>query len=127
MLQTICLPEFETKPGANCFTTGINKESKVVDAVALNLFSDSYCLEHSDYNFFEVSLNENQLCAGIPSNTDLILPYNGEHEEDYGGPLICLAFDGRPIFTGVSSSNSLSTKHGQPGLIFQSLKKYFMR
>ena len=28
MLQTICLPEFETKPGANCFTTGINKESK---------------------------------------------------------------------------------------------------
>ena len=111
------MPEFETQPGANCFTTGISRDSKKVDAIALNLFNDSYCLEHGDYNFFETALNENQLCAGIPSNTEFIAPYNGEHEEDYGGPLICLESGGRPIFTGVSSSNSLSTKHGQPGLI----------
>lgn len=118
VLQKICLPDFELQGGSSCFTTGIRRESKVIDAVSLNLFNETFCLEHSDYNYFGVSLNENQLCAGIPSNAELIAPFNGEHEEDYGGPLICLAPDRSLFLTGVSSSNSLSTKDGHPGMIF---------
>ena len=118
LLRTICLPDFESQDGSSCFTTGISRESKVIDAVSLNLFNETFCLEHSDYNYFGVSLNENQLCAGIPSNSEFIAPFNGEHEEDYGGPLICLSSDQSPFLTGVSSSNSLSTQHGHPGTIF---------
>ena len=112
------MPHFESQDGSSCFTTGISRESKVIDAVSLNLFNETFCLEHSDYNYFGVSLNENQLCAGIPSNSEFIAPFNGEHEEDYGGPLICLSSDQSPFLTGVSSSNSLSTQHGHPGTIF---------
>ena len=66
----------------------------------------------------DVSLNENQLCAGLPSATNLTLPFSGEYEEDFGGPLICLEKSTQqPIFTGVASSNSLSTKVGHPGMI----------
>ena len=56
-------------------------------------------------------MNENQLCAGIPSNTDFIVPFNGKYEQDFGGPLICIdPTTKQPIFTGVTSANSLSTK-----------------
>ena len=66
----------------------------------------------------DVALNENQLCAGLPSATSLTLPFTGKYEEDFGGPLICLEKTTKtPIFTGVASSNSLSTKIGHPGLI----------
>ena len=74
--------------------------------------------DHSHYNFMDVSLNENQLCAGLPSTTNLTLPFTGKYEEDFGGPLICLEKSTqKPIFTGVASSNSLSTKIGHPGMI----------
>ena len=74
--------------------------------------------DHSHYNFMDVSLNENQLCAGLPSTTNLTLPFTGEYEEDFGGPLICLEkTTQKPIFTGIASSNSLSTKSGYPGKI----------
>ena len=117
-LRTICLPEKETFPGSSCFTSGINRNSKIIDAVALNLFNHTFCDEHSSYNNFGTTLNENQLCAGIPSNTNFIAAFNGEYEQDFGGPLICLdATNKQPIFTGVASSNSLSTMIGQPGSI----------
>ena len=117
LLRTICLPEEEPESGSKCFTSGINRDSKVIDAVQLNLFSHTYCDDHSTYNAFGTSLNENQLCAGLPSNTDLIAPFNGQYEEDFGGPLICLDEEKqKPIFTGITSSNSLSTKSGQPGI-----------
>ena len=117
-LRTICLPEKESSPGSSCFTSGINRNSKIIDAVALNLFNHTFCDEHSSYNNFGTTLNENQLCAGIPSNTNFIAAFNGEYEQDFGGPLICLdATNKQPIFTGVASSNSLSTMIGQPGSI----------
>ena len=117
-LRTICLPEKESRPGSSCFTSGINRNSKFIDAVALNLFNHTFCDEHSSYNNFGTTLNENQLCAGIPSNKDFIAPFNGKYEQDFGGPLICLDLATKqPIFTGIASSNSLSTITGEPGSI----------
>ena len=117
-LKTICLPEQESLPGSSCFTSGINRDSKIIDAVALNLFNHTFCDEHSTYNNFGTTLNENQLCAGIPSNTNFIAPFNGKYEQDFGGPLICLdPATKQPIFTGVTSTNSLSTTTGEPGSI----------
>ena len=118
MLRTICLPEFESVPGSSCFTSGINQDSKEIDAVPLNLFSHDFCDNHSVYSQFQTSLNENQLCAGLPSGNDQIAPFSGKYVEDFGGPLICLdKTNQKPIFTGVASSNSLSTKSGHPGMI----------
>ena len=118
LLRTLCLPEKEALPGSRCFTAGINRDSKVIDAVPLNLFNYTYCDSHRIYNEFGTSLNENQLCAGIPSKTNNTSPFRGKYEEDFGGPLICLdKTNQKPIFTGVASSNSLSTRHGYPGLI----------
>ena len=117
-LKTICLPEQESLPGSSCFTSGINRDSKIIDAVALNLFNHTFCDEHSTYNNFGTTLNENQLCAGIPSNTNFIAPFNGKYEQDFGGPLICLdPATKQPIFTGITSTNSLSTTTGEPGSI----------
>ena len=48
-LKTICLPEEESLPGSSCFTSGINRDSKIIDAVALNLFNHTFCDEHSTY------------------------------------------------------------------------------
>lgn len=118
MLRSICLPKDEPVPGSSCFTSGINRDSKVVDAVPLNLFTNTYCDSHSVYDHFGTTLNQNQLCAGIPSKTDFIAPFSGKYEEDFGGPLICLdKTNQQPIFTGIASSNSLSTKSGQPGMV----------
>ena len=121
LLQTICLPEYEALSGSSCFTSGINKASKNVDAVSLNLFSHTFCNEQHSYSSLGVNVNENQLCAGIPTKINkrtTIAPFKGKHAEDFGGPLICLDQQShQPIFTGISSSNSLSTKPGQPGLI----------
>ena len=118
LLRPICLPEQETVPGSSCVTSGVNRDSKIIDAVPLNLLDDSSCNDHYVYNHFGTTLNENQLCAGLPSNTNSTAPFNGKHQEDFGGPLICLdKTNQKPIFTGISSSNSLSTKNGQPGLI----------
>ena len=47
LLRTICLPKTESTPGSSCFTSGMNKESKVIDAVPLNLLNHTYCEKHS--------------------------------------------------------------------------------
>ena len=118
LLRSICLPENETVVGSYCVTSGFNRDSKIIDAVALNLLKRSHCENHSLYNHFGATLNENQLCAGIPSNTNSIIPVSGKYQEDFGGPLICLdKTSQKPIFTGIASFNSLSTKYGQPGMI----------
>ena len=128
MLRTICLPEFESVPGSSCFTSGINQDSKEIDAVPLNLFSNDFCDNHSVYSHFQTSLNQNQLCAGLPSGNDKIAPFNGKYVEDFGGPLICLdKTNQKPIFTGVASSNSLSTKSGHPGMIQSFSRKVWVR
>ena len=94
-----------------------DQDSKVIDAVPLNLFSHRYCDKHSVYSDSQTTLNENQLCAGLPSKNNQIAPFSGKHIEDFGGPLICLnKANQQPIFTGVASSNSLSTKSGHPGI-----------
>ena len=118
LLRTICLPDNETISGSYCVTAGFNRDSKIIDAVPLNLLNREYCENHSIYNHFGEKLNENQLCAGIPSNNNATIPVSGKYQEDFGGPLICLdKTSQKPIFTGIASFNSLSTKHGQPGLI----------
>ena len=120
LLRTICLPDNETSPGSYCVTSGFNRDSKIIDAVALNLFNRENCENHS--NYFGETLNKNQLCAGIPSNNNLTIPVSGKYQEDFGGPLICLdKTSQKPIFTGIASFNSLSTKHGQPGMIHSTL------
>ena len=94
-----------------------DQDSKVIDAVPLNLFSHKYCDKHSVYSDSQTTLNENQLCAGLPSKNNQVAPFSGKHIEDFGGPLICLnKTNQQPIFTGVASSNSLSTKSGHPGI-----------
>ena len=118
LLRSICLPEEETVSGSSCVTSGVNRDSKIIDAVPLNLLNDSLCNDHYVYNFLGTTINENQVCAGLPSNTNLTAPFNGKHQEDFGGPLICLDETNlKPIFTGITSFNSLSTERGQPGLI----------
>ena len=118
VLKTLCLPEIQASAGSSCFTSGINRESKIIDAVSLNLFNKTYCEKHSDYTSKEILLNDNQLCAGLPSNNGFIGQFNGKHKEDFGGPLICInQTNQEPILTGIASSNSLSTKKGQPGMI----------
>ena len=118
LLRTLCLPEKESLPGSSCFTSGINRDSKVIDAVPLNLFNYTVCNNHLHYNEVGTSLNENQLCAGLPTETNFTSPYSRKYEEDFGGPLICLdKTDRKPIFTGVTSSNSMKTENDQPGLI----------
>ena len=46
LLRTICLPDIEPISGSSCFTSGINRDSKEVDAVQLNLFNQTYCDKH---------------------------------------------------------------------------------
>ena len=118
MLQTMCLPEKQALPGSRCITSGLRIDSKEIDAVSLNLFNESYCQEHSLYSHFGIVLNENQMCAGLPSKTHYFAPFDGMYQEDFGGPLICLdKTNQQPIFTGLTSSNSFSTKSGDPGSI----------
>ena len=69
---------------------------------------------HSIYDSADITLTSKQLCAGLPATNNSIAAYNGQHEEDYGGPLICFQ-NKQPILTGISSSNSLSSKTGNPG------------
>ena len=115
LLRSICLPESETLAGSSCYTSGINRKSKVVDAVPLNLFDESLCNNAYDQHSTEVSVN--QLCAGLPSNTNGSAPFNDKYEEDFGGPLICLNKTNQsPIFTGVSASDSFSKQSGYPGI-----------
>ena len=45
--------------------------------------------EHSIYDSDDITLTSKQLCAGLPATNNSIAAYNGQHEEDYGGPLIC--------------------------------------
>ena len=118
LLRTICLPEKESVSGSSCLTSGINRDSKIIDAIPLKLFNQSFCESQSDYSFFGETLNEKQLCAGLPTNSKYTLKFSGEHEEDFGGPLICLDKTTKtPVFTGIASSNSLSTRTGHPGMI----------
>ena len=118
ILRTICLPDTKTMPGSKCFTSGLQKDSKVIDSVRLNLFNETYCNGDDVYRHFDISLNINQLCAGIPSRTNALTPFRGNYDEDFGGPLICIdKITQIPIFTGVSSSNTFSTQNGYPGLI----------
>ena len=118
LLRIICLPKLESPVGSSCFTSGLNKASKIIDAVPLNLFNYTFCDDHILYAEFGITLNKNQLCAGLPSKRNKTVSFNGENQEDFGGPLICLdKSTQQPIFTGIASSNSLSTKLGQPGLI----------
>ena len=118
LLRIICLPKLESPVGSSCFTSGLNKASKIIDAVPLNLFNYTFCDDHISYVEFGLTLNKNQLCAGLPSNKNKTASFNGENQEDFGGPLICIdKSTQQPIFTGIASSNSLSTKLGQPGLI----------
>ena len=126
MLKTICLPDESPLPGSKCFTSGIQRDSKIIDAVPLNLFDFNYCESNSMYNQIGIILNQNQLCAGLPSNTNYFAPFNGKYREDFGGPLICLdKNDQTPIFTGIASSNSLSTKSGYPGLVLAFERRNF--
>ena len=116
LLRTICLPEQESLPGSSCFTSGLDRNSKVISAVPLNLFNLTFCDSQISYAHFGTILNANQLCAGLPSNTNRTVPFSQNYEQDFGGPLICLdKTNKKPIFTGVASSNSLSTKNGHPG------------
>ena len=118
MLRSICLPDEEPISGSKCVTSGINKDSKSIDSVPLNLFNHTFCDNHSVYkDYYETTLNENQLCAGLPSTTNTTVAFNGQYQEDLGGPLICLDNTAKPIFTGVTSYNSLSTKTGYPEMI----------
>ena len=128
LLRTLCLPDEKALPGSSCFTSGLGKQSKIINAVPLNLFNHTFCDENSVYKTVETKVNVNQLCAGLPSNTNYTAPFNGEYEEDLGGPLICLSgTEGKPIFTGVSSLNSLSTKTGHPGLIKEFRTAFYCR
>ena len=67
-----------------------------------------------DYGIKSISVLE--FFVGIPSNGDYTIPFSGKYEEDFGGPLICLDKNQKPVFTGIASFNSLSTKEGQPGI-----------
>ena len=86
----------------------INRASKTVDAVSLNLFNDDFCNEQTSYDHFDIYVNENQLCAGIPSQINgntIIAPFKGKHKEDFGGPLICIDEENqKPILTGIGST-----------------------
>ena len=118
LLRTICLPETETIPGSYCVTSGFNRDSKIIDAVPLNLLNQNFCRNNSFYEVFGEEINENQLCAGIPSNKNSTIPVSDKYQEDFGGPLICLdKTSQKPFLTGIASFNSLSRKHGQPGMI----------
>ena len=118
LLRTICLPETETIPGSYCVTSGFNRDSKIIDAVPLNLLNQEVCRTNSFYEAFGEEINENQLCAGIPSKTNSTIPVSDKYQEDFGGPLICLdKTSQKPFLTGIASFNSLSRKHGQPGMI----------
>ena len=117
LLRTICLPENETAPGSYCVTSGFNRNSKIIDAVPLNLLNQNVCRTNNFYNVFGNEINENQLCAGIPSKTNSTISVSDKYQEDFGGPLICLdKTSQRPILTGIAAFNSLSRKHGQPGM-----------
>ena len=118
LLRTICLPENETTPGSYCVTSGFNRDSKIIDAVPLNLLNQEVCRTNSFYEAFGEEINENQLCAGIPSKTNSTIPVSDKYQEDFGGPLICLdKTSQKPFLTGIASFNSLSRNHGQPGMI----------
>ena len=118
LLRTICLPETEINPGSYCVTSGFNRDSKIIDAVPLNLLNTQVCRTNSFYEVFGEEINENQLCAGIPSKTNSTIPVSDKYREDFGGPLICLdKTTQQPFLTGIASFNSLSKKYGQPGTI----------
>ena len=118
LLRTICLPETETIPGSYCVTSGFNRDSKIIDAVPLNLLNQNFCRTNSFYEVLGKEINENQLCAGIPSNKNSTIPVSDKYQEDFGGPLICLdKTSQKPFLTGIASFNSLSRKNGQPGMI----------
>ena len=118
LLRTICLPDKKTLSGSKCYTSGLQKDKKIIDAVPLNLFNETYCNEDDVYSHFDISLNINQLCAGIPSRTKSPTRFIGNYDDDFGAPLICIDKISKiPIFTGVSSSNTFSTRNGYPGLI----------
>lgn len=116
LLRTICLPEKEITPDSHCVTSGLKRNSKVIDAVPLDLLNYTFCDNQNDR--FELINNEYQLCASLQQNVNNTTLFHKQYEIDSGGPLICLdQINQKPIFTGVASSDSLSSEYGHLGII----------
>ena len=109
----LCLPEEKPIDKSYCLTTGINKNSEAIELVPVNLFNNSFCIEKSVDEIADKI--ENHLCAGIPSKNGTIIGFNGEHEQDFGGPLICYNELNEPFLAGVSLNNTFSSENGHPG------------
>ena len=65
LLRIICLPETESFPGSLCYTSGINRNTRIIDPLPLTLFNQSLCDENSVYDELGITLKTNQLCAEI--------------------------------------------------------------
>ena len=65
LLRTICLPEKKSLPGSLCYTSGIHKNTRIIDAIPLSLYNQSLCDENNIYDELGITIKTNQLCAGM--------------------------------------------------------------
>ena len=106
------MPENETQIGSNCFTSGLSKNTKLVEAIPTDVID---CSDDEE----NIVSSPDKLCAKIKDQTtDIAVLKN--YQNDFGGPLICIDEENqKPILTGILSteSNLIAPNHsGKPNL-----------
>ena len=106
------MPEGENDIGSNCFTSGLSKNTKLVEAIPTHVID---CSEDEENN---VS-SPDKLCAKLINQTTGIAALKN-YQKDFGGPLICIDKENKkPILTGILSTGRnliASNPSGKPNL-----------
>ena len=94
------MPENETQIGSNCFTSGLSKNTKLVEAIPTDVIDCSDDKEN-------IVSSPDKLCAKIKDQTTDNAVFQNYYQKDFGGPLICIDEENqKPILTGILSTES---------------------
>ena len=107
------MPEGENDIGSNCFTSGLSKNTKLVEAIPTHIID---CSNDEENNV----LSPDKLCAKIKDRTTDNAVFQNYYQKDFGGPLICIDEENqKPILTGILSTGRnliASNPSGKPNL-----------
>ena len=97
-LRSSCLPKTETEHDSNCFTSSLNKKTKLIEAIPVKIIDCPQKIQDD-------SSSPEQLCVKLHHDKISDSSYEKNYEKDFGGPLICIDEENqKPILTGIGST-----------------------